>query len=71
MKQLSRERARELKAAIEHDLLHNAETHCPRGHTYDIVRKNGERGCRTCANAMKRMARQRRREQQLAGTQEL
>lgn len=26
------------------------KTHCPQGHEYDLVSKNGTRGCRTCNN---------------------
>lgn len=36
-----------------------AKTHCPRGHEYDVVRKDGSRDCRQCA-ATKARARYRR-----------
>lgn len=39
-----------------------AKTTCPRGHEYDLVYKNGKRGCRTCdrARAIKDNERRRR-----------
>lgn len=29
-------------------------TACPRGHAYDIVKRDGRRGCRTCKNLLRR-----------------
>lgn len=42
--------------ANTHDMIeknrhrNQVKSHCPRGHKYDIVTKNGSRQCRTCKN---------------------
>ena len=31
------------------------QTHCPRGHPYDITYRNGRRGCLTCKREWERL----------------
>jgi hypothetical protein len=37
-------------------------THCPKGHDYDYVRPNGNRGCRQCSREQRKASQQRKRE---------
>lgn len=42
------------------------KTHCPQGHPYDVLRRDGARGCRRCQTAYSRAWQKRNRDRYLA-----